>query len=456
MKTVVITVERLPLYQLGCYGNLWIDTPHIDRLATQSVVFHRNYAEDLSSSPTSHAWWTGKFESLHHAEGSGTSFQSPFFQLRVGNVRTCLVHSTNVESIVPVPPDLFSEVIIPAVEQTAGNEAGSPCVQEQVVQQAVEKLQELRSTDDWLLWVHLPGLPVDFMPDVETVLDDLESLELPEIVDWGEDELELGQSHVVTVEVESESDLLSDPVDELTEEECVANAEGEVAEDEVLSGLLKIDQKLRSRCRDDKLADSLNNDALQVLTAVCGGHVREFDRILGPLLDELQVVGDSEMPLVIFTAARGIALSPGVQDEHSRQNASHELAHTPLLLHLPGEENRGHRNCLTQSVDVLPTLLAWHGCVTDDEEWAGVNLLGACEDPQVKTRIHALLGTDGDSIGLISRDFFLRRQLPIEDEFEPEPELFLTPDDRWDVHDVSHEYLETVDEMILRLNEGLN
>jgi arylsulfatase A-like enzyme len=43
MKILAIDVPALHLGYLGCYGNDWVATPNIDRLASESVVFDRHY-----------------------------------------------------------------------------------------------------------------------------------------------------------------------------------------------------------------------------------------------------------------------------------------------------------------------------------------------------------------------------------------------------------------------------
>jgi arylsulfatase A-like enzyme len=45
MKTVVVLIRGLNVALLGCYGNEWIATPALDRLAAESVVFDQHYVE---------------------------------------------------------------------------------------------------------------------------------------------------------------------------------------------------------------------------------------------------------------------------------------------------------------------------------------------------------------------------------------------------------------------------
>ncbi len=56
MKILVLDVPALHLGYLGCYGNDWVGTPNIDRLASDSVVFERHYF-DVEQPPVLD--WTG-------------------------------------------------------------------------------------------------------------------------------------------------------------------------------------------------------------------------------------------------------------------------------------------------------------------------------------------------------------------------------------------------------------
>src|SRR5208282_2608836 len=59
MKVLVVVASGLHLGYLGCYGNLWIETPCLDRLAAEGIVFDQHYADcPASNFRTS---WTGRY-----------------------------------------------------------------------------------------------------------------------------------------------------------------------------------------------------------------------------------------------------------------------------------------------------------------------------------------------------------------------------------------------------------
>ncbi len=57
---IVIVVDSLRRDHVGCYGNSWIQTPNIDRLASESVVFDNAYPEALPTLPIRTSMFTGQ------------------------------------------------------------------------------------------------------------------------------------------------------------------------------------------------------------------------------------------------------------------------------------------------------------------------------------------------------------------------------------------------------------
>ena len=61
MNIIVIINDSLRWDYLGCYGNDWIKTPNLDRLASESAVFDHFYSEGLPTVPTRTTFFTGRF-----------------------------------------------------------------------------------------------------------------------------------------------------------------------------------------------------------------------------------------------------------------------------------------------------------------------------------------------------------------------------------------------------------
>ena len=56
MRIVVFVARGCPTGWLGAYGNEWVATPNLDRLAAESVVFDRHISDRPDPSAASAAW----------------------------------------------------------------------------------------------------------------------------------------------------------------------------------------------------------------------------------------------------------------------------------------------------------------------------------------------------------------------------------------------------------------
>ncbi|MBW1995651.1 MAG: sulfatase-like hydrolase/transferase, partial [Deltaproteobacteria bacterium] len=61
MNIIMIMCDSLRQDHLGCYGNDWIETPNIDKLAGDCVVFENAYPEGLPTLPVRTALFTGNY-----------------------------------------------------------------------------------------------------------------------------------------------------------------------------------------------------------------------------------------------------------------------------------------------------------------------------------------------------------------------------------------------------------
>jgi arylsulfatase A-like enzyme len=61
MNVIMIINDSMRQDHLGCYGNPWIKTPNLDKLARESAVFDHAYSEGLPTVPTRTTFFTGRF-----------------------------------------------------------------------------------------------------------------------------------------------------------------------------------------------------------------------------------------------------------------------------------------------------------------------------------------------------------------------------------------------------------
>ncbi|MBD2869143.1 sulfatase [Paenibacillus arenilitoris] len=64
MKTILILMDSLNRHYLNCYGESWVQTPNLDRLAAKGVVFDRHYGGSLPCMPARRELMTGRLNFL--------------------------------------------------------------------------------------------------------------------------------------------------------------------------------------------------------------------------------------------------------------------------------------------------------------------------------------------------------------------------------------------------------
>jgi arylsulfatase A-like enzyme len=175
-----------------------------------------------------------------------------------------------------------------------------------------------------------------------------------------------------------------------------------------------------------------------------------FDAQIGMALAQLEEERVLDDVLICVTASCGLAVGErGYLGPH-RAWLHEELVHVPLILRLPGAAEAGLRlSALTQPVDLLPTILA--ALDLPPAETHGFNLLPLIRGEMEQVRPHACSGLAiGDSVEWSLRTpewaYLLPLSTPSNDP-PREPQLFVKPDDRWEVNDVRQHHLELTEHL---------
>jgi arylsulfatase A-like enzyme len=106
MNAICLVIDRLHAGYLGAYGNTWIATPTIDRLAAQSLVFDQALATTLALPPLYRSYWQG----LHPLAADAPADQSLPAILSEAGISTALVSDDRTVCDHPLA-DAFDEVI---------------------------------------------------------------------------------------------------------------------------------------------------------------------------------------------------------------------------------------------------------------------------------------------------------------------------------------------------------
>jgi arylsulfatase A-like enzyme len=463
-RAVILSFDRLHLGFLGCYGNDWMETPNLDRLATQGVVFDRHFAENLDPAASNHAWWTGHYQSLVRKEGEQN--QPTYLPiLESAGVRTALiVESDERESTRVAPP--FEEVIeVRGVDRLGGEEGETPLAR--LVMRAEEWLKESAGANQpQLLWLKSRGVPAPWLPPGE-----------------------FGDLYLEEFGLDAEEEQDADALDsELAADEAPASEE--------------FDAQLPT---DESSAEPLSPEAeaaleLKYARALYAAYVSWLDRWTGKLLRTLEGTPGWDETLLIVTAGAGEGLGEHAPLDDKKLLLRDERIHTLLILRLPerGQEAT-RRPALVQPVDLPATLVDWFGAGQSDPRAEGVGpfdkngsgsvlqkgdrhrpILPMSQENQ-HTRepvpvfqkpssplsgksLLPIVRNEADAV----RDFALIRStsewglrtddfLYVEPHASDRPEeskvslLFEKPYDRWDHANVASQYAECVDELHARL-----
>ncbi len=106
-----------------------------------------------------------------------------------------------------------------------------------------------------------------------------------------------------------------------------------------------------------------NPDAVEHIRKCYAGLISMSDKWVGRLLQEMQQMGRLEDTLIILTTDHGTMLAEHNYWMKNRMPMYNEIVRIPLMMRLPGGDMAGTTcNGLTQTVDIMPTILNHHGC----------------------------------------------------------------------------------------------
>ncbi|WP_435016609.1 sulfatase family protein [Tundrisphaera sp. TA3] len=463
MNVIVVACNGLHLGFLGAYGNSWIETPHLDRLAAEGVVFDHHFPENLTTLPTRRSWWTGRY-----------GFPDP------DSGWTALRHD---EAILPdllwnqgVRSALISDVPL-LREAGQGFGRGWDEVRwirglgyDPLVPPGDPRAGRIRVADE-------PGLRLPPKDDPDYGLwkerweqflrnravltrDDPENAgaarAVREAVAWldgrGDDPapfllwLDLFSPHGPWDAPPAYRDLYAanEP------DEFEAGEEGDLVEED--DDLTLEDVRVLIDVPAGAVGDVIDEEELLRLRRTYAGAVTFLDKQLGVLFEALKARGRFDDTLIVFTSDQGEPLGEHGYVRRFRPWLYEELIHTPLIVRMPGGEFGGSRQpALVQTVDLLPTVLSALG-LPPDEKAHGRDLLPLIRGEVARVRDYACLGMDVEEFAIRTPHWHLIVPIEVDPDDPPRPpELYRKPEDRWDQNDVSAENPEVAEHLELTL-----
>lgn len=343
MNVVLIISDTLRRDHLGCYGNRWIRTPHLDSFAQRAAVFDRAYCASFPTVPNRNDILTGRYTLTYQGWVPLSRDDSTLAEVAgPAGVLTSLVADTPH----PFAPGFNYQRGFHAWELIRGQEVDPwkshprevqlPCAPEKlrnpdrVVAQYLRNVAERRREEDYFpaqtmraaaRWLEENRLYRPFFLYVDT-FDPHEPWDPPR--------------HYVD---------LYDP-----------GYEGE----EVIYP------------RYDTI-DFLSEAELRHCRALYAGEVSLVDTWVGHLLERLEALGLMDSTAVILTSDHGFYLGEHgyigkslIRDGFQYLPLYPEVAAVPLLVYVPGASHGQRLDGLAQSVDLFPTILELLGVEVPD------------------------------------------------------------------------------------------
>jgi arylsulfatase A-like enzyme len=465
MNVIVIVCNSLHLGFLGPYGNSWVDTPNLDRLASEGVVFDHHFAENLTTIPTRRSWWTGRYGFPDPDQG--------WTPLRADEaILPDLLWNQGIQTA------LISDV--PYLRE-AGNGFGRGF--DEVIWIRGQGYDPYIAPDDpradRVRVTNVPGLrlPPDDDPDHHLWKERWEQFLRNRTVLQTDLEENTGVARTVNAaiswlarrEMQNEPfllwlDLFSphgpwDPPEPYRDQyaaaepdEFEAGDEGDLVDEDEDDELSFEEVPVLIDVPAGAVGDVLDEAELLRLRRTYAGTVTLTDKWLGVFFESLKRLRHLDDTLIVFTGDQGEPLGEHGYVRRFRPWLYEELVHTPLIVRLPGGEYGGARHqALVQPVDLLPTILAAFG-LPPHEQVHGHSLLPLIRGEQTKLRDYACLGMDVEEFAIRTHNWHLT--VPVESDPDDLPrgvELYRKPEDRWDQNNVVDRHPEVAEHLELTL-----
>lgn len=391
MKIVILSLRGLPLSFLGCYGNSWGSTLTIDWLASEGIVFDQHFNNHVDPAQTQLSWYNGRlrFPSLSDLALPDHSTEP---------ILLSLLQENNV------PTHLVTDISLDNETRAAWNSVHdcAPSDIDGLIECANEQLSHLTTQEHWLLWLDSESL----IPPWEVP---------PEHIDifFGKQE-----EHYEPEEFEEE---------EYLEEEQEQNVEPLF----------------------DPTSEPLDNDVnLRRLQDTFAARLSYVDEVLSSLLTRLSELQLREDCWIIITSDGGQPFNEMGFHGPMSSPLHEEMTHVPLIICPPDILEGKRTSALTQSADVMPTLLDLFG-VPIPGAVQGRSLLSLIQCDNNFHHEYICAGfVDEEEVALSLRTedwmYFVHDSPTMEEKREC---LFLKPEDRWEVNDVRQNHFEFSEEL---------
>ncbi len=171
------------------------------------------------------------------------------------------------------------------------------------------------------------------------------------------------------------------------------------------------------------------------------GQVALLDFCLGFLLDAFWSSELASSTALFATSPRGYPLGEHLRIGPCDEALFTELIGVPWLVHMPTRDDWARRDhCITQPADLFATLVDVMGVAPPPSTVWGRSVLGA-DRGEIAAGFDRAVSCHGNQLAIRAPAWFLRQG------GSEEAKLFVKPDDRWEVNEVSGRCRDVVDQL---------
>ncbi len=398
---VFIMTDDHTAQMMSCYGNSPVQTPNLDRIASEGVLFSNSFVANSLSGPSRACMLTGKhshkngFTNNEHGVFDGTQQTMPKL-LQEAGYQTALIGKWHLVStptgfdyyeILPGQGDYYNPDFI-EMDGSVRREEGY-CT-DLITEKSIAWLEQRDKERPFILFVHHKACHRDWLPPIKYLREYEDTVfPLPSNFhdDWAgrlaaqQQEMSIASPHDMDIAYDNKmwlpgdttrlSDLYLSYISRLSPEDSIAYHQFY----DSLSTAFK-----QAPLEGDELAEWKFQRYMRDYAKV----TRSLDDNVGVLLDYLEQSGLMDNTLIVYTSDQGFYM--GEHGWFDKRFMYEESLNTPLLMRLPeGFERRGVVQEMVQNIDYAPTFLDLAG-VTVPSDMQGMSLLPLLRTRKGKTK----------------------------------------------------------------------
>ncbi len=400
-NVICLVIDRLHAAYIGAYGNTWIETPTLDRLAAESFVFDRATIDTPDLTSQYRSLWLGMHVLCPTTEEHGPAPLAAQFS---GSGRHTAFLTDSAEVGAHSLAASFDEQIVLG-QDARGYTSDADALAESIDEthaaaffaSAIDWIASAR--EPYLLWLHTETLG--------------RSWDAP---------LELRKQYV--------------------DEDDPAPSES-------------------ARVPNYHLPEKFDPDELLTFTNAYAGQVTLVDQLLAALMEAIDTAKLRKNTLFLLFSPRGFPLGEHRRVGPCDEALYAELAHVPLMMRFPPDMNsNGRTHAIVQPADLPATILDARGLAIEGTcTGHGRSLLPVIRGESIRPFDRAFSTGPAEQRGVVTPAWSLRvskSMAPMgtetdsnasDDTLPPHIELFAKPDDWFEVNEISDRCPEIAEKM---------